>query len=474
MMKILFVYSEIQVKFGAYGFQHGIAALSAFMKQHGHTDTRLFYADQRASLANFKHFVEEFNPDIVCFYVTHDQYRFVRTMLDDLSEHHAFTICGGPHASLAPEMIEALPRLNAVCIGEGEHALLELVTARERGDDVSGIANLWVRTPAGIVRNGTRPLIADLDSLPLVDRDLFARDLTAKGVGLTQIGYPNSIRISRGCPFGCTFCSNRDLSQKQAGTYLRFRSLEHVLREIESVVQRYAPREMYFEDDTFTLVSSFIDDFCREYQQRVGLPFEFFCRIGEDSVEVLGKLHAAGGRRVSFGIESGNEELRRDVLHKNFTNQQVHDVFHAAHEMGLHAEAFVMAGLPGETPEMLRDTVKLLRDVQPDLYSVSIYFPFKGTELYRQCIEKGYISPDFELDDNFVSRRDSVLSMPQFSRKQILSAVRTFGWNIYKGKDWRKAFLFLVYESGPIGDWLLRFSAPLRRRLRRFVIQDEC
>jgi hypothetical protein len=142
--------------------------------------------------------------------------------------------------------------------------------------------------------------------------------------------------------------------------------------------------------------------------------------------------------------------------------------------MGLHAEAFVMAGLPEETPEMLQDTVQLLRDVQPDLYSVSIYFPFKGTELYRHCVNKGYISADFEIDDQFVSRRDSVLSMPQFSRDQIVAAVRRFGWEIYRGKDWRKAVLFRVYESGPIGDRLLRLSAPLRRHLRRFVIKDEC
>jgi radical SAM superfamily enzyme YgiQ (UPF0313 family) len=191
-------------------------------------------------------------------------------------------------------------------------------------------------------------------------------------------------------------------------------------------------------------------------------------------VEVLRKLHDAGGRRVSFGIESGNEDLRRQVLHKDFSNDQVREVFRAAHAMGLHAEAFVMAGLPEETPAKLNDTVQLLRDIQPDLYSVSIYFPFKGTALYRHCVAKGYVDPDFEVDDRFTSRRDSVLRMPQFTREQILSGVRRFGWNIYKGKDWRKAVLYLLYESGPVGDRLLRVSAPLRRRLRRFVIHDEC
>ncbi|MBA4319691.1 MAG: hypothetical protein C0412_14920, partial [Flavobacterium sp.] len=288
-------------------------------------------------------------------------------------------------------------------------------------------------------------------------------------IGLTQICYKNSFRVSRGCPHQCSFCSNKQISAAQLGSFVRFRSIDNVLSEIESVVKKFFPAEIYFEDDTFTLNESFIDEFCSEYPMRIGSPFEFFAHISSSTIQTLEKLRKAGGRRVSFGIESGNEELRRKILKKNFSNKDVIQIFKEAKKMGYHTEAFVMTGLPDETPERFNDTVQLLKTIKPDLYSLSIYFPFQGTDLYNYSVAKGYVTKNFEIPDNFVSRRNTLLRMPDFRPDEILYSVRTFGWKVYKDYSLKKAILFWIYES-KFGNALLRYGALFKRLLRKLII----
>jgi radical SAM superfamily enzyme YgiQ (UPF0313 family) len=468
-MKILFVFTEINVKFGIYGFQHGIAALSAYLKSNGYRNVRLCYISPHFTSYPFRKVLSNFQPDLIGFYTTHDQFHFIKKLLKEIKDPSIFTLCGGPHATLNPEIINDVPRLDAVCIGEGEGPLLELIKILEKKEKPAQIENLWIRAGKEIIKNKTRPFLENIDGLPFADRELFLQNRIWDRIGLTQISYKNSFRVSRGCPYQCSFCSNRQIGATQPGHFVRFRSVDKILAEIESTVKKFSPAEIYFEDDTFTMNESFIDEFCAKYPQRIGLPFEFFAHICPHTIRILEKLQKAGGRRVSFGIESGNEGLRKNILRKNFPNKEVVEIFKEAKKMGYHTEAFVMAGLPDETPGRFYDTVQLLRTVQPDLYSLSIYFPFQGTDLYKYCVDKEYIAGDFRIPDTFVSRRDTVLRMPGFRQSEILSSVRTFGWKVYKGYSLKKAILFWIYESR-FGDMLLEHVTLFKKLLRRFVI----
>jgi len=470
-MKILLVLTELNVKYGIYGFQHGLAALSAYLKKHGYQDITFCHLYYRYKVCDFRRIVRRQRPDIIGFYTTHDQFRFIKKLLCVVPEDcRAFTICGGPHATLNPDIIYEHPRLDAVCVGEGEEVFLELAKKLEKGKSPIDIPGLWVRDNGCIKKNSPRPFIQDIDSLPAPDREIFSASNPFKRIGLTGISYQNSFRIGRGCPYGCKFCSNEELGNAQKGTYLRFRSVGKVLEEIGRVKERYSLGEVYFEDDTFTLKSAFIDEFCEKYPSRIGLPFEFFSHIEDSTFEILEKLRRAGGRRVSFGVESGNEKLRRDLLGKDFSNKEIIEVFKEAGKMGYETEAFVMAGLPDETPEKFRETAELLRKIQPNLYSLSIYFPFKGTALYRQACERGYIEKDFEVPDDFISRRDTLLRMPDFARGEILASVKRFGWDVYRDRSLLKAALFRLYET-PLGDIFLRLFAPYKRLIRRMAVK---
>lgn len=468
-MKILFVFTEINVKFGAYGYQNGIAILSAYLKSHGYSDIRLCYISPSFTVRSFRDILSDFKPDIIGFYTTHDQFRFIKKLSLEIQDESAFVLCGGPHATLNPEIIYELPRLNAVCIGEGEQSFLELVKILEKKEKPAQIKNLWIRLEKEIIKNAPRCFLEGIDELPFADRKLFSRNKTLHRIGLTQISYKNSFYVSRGCPYQCSFCSNKELGASQPGRFLRFRSVDNVLAEIKSAVKEYSPSEIYFQDDTFAINDGFVNEFCEKYPGQIGIPFEFFAHIGPATIPILGKLRKAGGRRVSFGIESGNEKLRKNTLKKSFSNEEVIRIFKEAKKMGYKAEAFVMAGLPEETKENFEDTVKLLKTIQPDIYSLSIYFPFKGTELYEYSVKKGYIVRDFEIPDHFISRRDTLLKMPDFSRKEIIRMVGLFGWKIYKDYSLKKAILFWIYES-TFGDKLLKYAALCKKLLRNFAI----
>ncbi len=467
-MKLLLVFTEIQIKYGSYAFQHGLGAISAYVKRVGH-DVALAYMGPRWRPEDFRRRLREFDPDVIGFYTTEDQLRFARKLLDEPGVDECFTVFGGPFATLNPEYLEEEPRLDAICVGEGERPMVELLDRLAEGRDPGDVAGLWVRRGSEIIRNNAPPFLDNLDDLPWVDRELFASAPEISHVGITQISHLNSFRISRGCPYCCSFCSNERLGQAQEGGFTRFRSIDSVMAEIDSVVARYHPAEIYFEDDTFTLDPKYIDEFVQAYPKVTSLPFEFFSNVSRNTLEVLEKLRRVGGRRVSFGIESGNEDIRARVLGKRFSNERVKEIFAGAKAMGYQAEAFIMAGLPDETPESFGDTAELLREIQPDLYSVSIYFPFRGTALYDYTLEKGYLTGPVDLDDSFVSRRKALLEMPEFPPDVVRREVRRLPFRIYGRTSLRKAMLFRAYESR-MGDTMLQVLAPVRRALRVFAV----
>ena len=465
-MKVLLVNPEIRIKYGTYGYQAGLAALSASLKANGFTDVRLLHLNRPTNPARFRQAVRAIGPDLIGFYTTYNQYRFIRRFVSGLSKV-GYSILGGPHPTIYPKVLEETPGLDGICVGEGDETIVELAKAirERRGHD--DIAGLGFKNGAEAVFNPPRPFIEDLDRLPFEDRTVFETGRSRRA-GLLEISHANSFRLGRGCPFQCTFCSNHAQSKAQPGKYVRFRSLDHIFAEIGEVTRRYQPSVLYFQDDTFMSDPGFVGRFCKRYQEEVRLPFEFFGRIELVDKDILTRIRDAGGRRVSYGIESGDEGIRREVLKKRFANASVIEAFALTKKLGIVAEAFVMVGFPEETPESFGRTADLLRKIQPDLYTLSTYFPNPGTELYDRSRREGLLRHD-EVPMDVVNQRDVMLDLPGFRPRAVRAARRWFAFRVYGRTSFGKAILFLLYESW-IGDRLLRWATPVRRRLRRIAL----
>jgi radical SAM superfamily enzyme YgiQ (UPF0313 family) len=462
-MRIVLAFTEINQKFGALCFQHGLASISSVLKENGFRDVSLSYFTEKPDLARWEDYITRLKPTIIGFYSTAEQFQFVGSLIERVPKG-VFTICGGPHPTCYPDCIDIFPRLDAICIGEGESAMLELAEALKEGKDYSKIKNLWVRRNGEIIKNETGAFINNLDELPFADREIFNTQESIDKYGMAQV----RVMTTRGCPYQCTYCSNKRISEAQSGRYVRFRSAKHVMDELHQLKQNYQFDEVFFDDDIFMLSKSVRKEFCERYPVEIGKSFVFCGRVEQCNSDMLADLKKAGGRRIDFGIESGNEDLRRNLLKRNMSNEEILNAIEMAKSVGLKVKTLNMVGLPEETYEKHLDTVRLNQKIKPDIVSIYTFFPYPGTVLYDYCIQKKYYKPVQFLPDGYVSRRDTMLDMPYFSRKEIHHCFKWFGFRVFWRYSPVKALGITILNSN-YGEQFLDIVKRLRKILRKVL-----
>lgn len=314
-------------------------------------------------------------------------------------------VAGGLHPTFSPEAVLEAPGFDYVCLGEGEEATLELVAALEAGAPTGGIANLWPR-------GGTRPMLRapfePIDDLPFVARDLL--DEPAGTVHMTT---------QRGCPFPCTYCAAgiyRELYDG-VGTYGRRRSHESVLTELRDLREDGRLGYVIFLDDTFTIKHRWVKEFCRVYGEEIGAPFCLHARVETVNEQLLHTLAAAGCKQITYGVESGSERVRREVMRRPVTNQRFRDVFRWTRDAGILLTANFMMGLPGETRDDLQMTLDLAEELAVVDFGYFVFYPYPGTHLFRVCVDEGYLPEDHL--DRPANHRESILDLPDLTKADI-------------------------------------------------------
>jgi len=377
----------------------GVEYLSSFLKRAGHRTELLFDPALEDNLYFKNPFarefrlndktmkrIERFNPDLIAASALTGTYLKVRKLSMELKRRFGVpALIGGVHATALPEM--ALnDGFDMVCRGEGEEALLELVTKLEAGKGPGNTRNIWFKKGGKIVRNGLRPLIQDLDSLPMPDKDMFFRC-----GAFTDTLY---VMTGRGCPFKCTYCFNHFYQKIYCGlgNYVRRRSVENVIEEIKLSQKKHNVRFVEFLDDTFTLDRGWVEKFCAEYGESVGIPFRILTHPATVNKKILTQLKLAGCRDIAIGVESGDSKIRRKVLGRDTTNEQILKAGASVKNAGINLQLFVMFGVPDETPEDMWKTVELVRRIRPKKVGASVFYPFPNTKLMEYARERGLIN----------------------------------------------------------------------------------
>lgn len=424
-MKLALVYPDVGgvEHYGARKFYHGLGYLSSVLKQAGHK-TSLLYLQNEPSREGLLEEVRVRGADVVAFTATTHQFPYVarcaQWIKEDLPAVH--TVVGGTHATLVPDEVGSSPGIDVVCVGEGEYPLLEYVDALESGRDPTGIRNLWFQNGQGTssacrapVRNSLRPLIENLDELPHPDRELFDyEDILARNGGWVDM------MAGRGCPYGCSYCCNPGLRErlKGLGKYVRFRSVSNVLDEVRELVQRYTVKTLNFQDDVFTLDRDWTIAFCRAYRAEFKFPFWINTRVERiDDEEMVTALAQAGCRGVRIGVESGNEELRADILKRRMSNDQIRSAFRLAARHGLDVYTCNMLGIPGESATMIEETIALNRELQPADLQFSVFYPYPMTELHDTCVRDDLITEGQNLSSYY--ERKSILRLPTLTQREL-------------------------------------------------------
>jgi anaerobic magnesium-protoporphyrin IX monomethyl ester cyclase len=322
--------------------------------------------------------------------------RAVKARLDTL------VVWGGTHPTLAPE--DCAAEADVVCLGEGEGAMLELAEAVRDGREISGIRNLWVRQGEKIIRNPLRPLQQDLDSLPfpvLGDQGKFVIERDQLFPFDPYLGPRNAgdyyLAASRGCPFVCDYCCNSAFRRiyQGGGAYVRRRSPEHVLAELEQAQKQLKLEKVAFMDEVFSLDKTWTLSICRGYQERVGLPFK--CEVHPQTVdeELVAGMKAANLAYAVVGVQSGSERVRRELYHREMSNAEILAAAELLHRFEVIPYYDLILDNPYETEDDLAQTLDLVcrlpRPFNLEIFSLA-FFP--GTAITERALANQVITPD--------------------------------------------------------------------------------
>lgn len=365
----------------------GVMSIAALLKRHGHSASLVMTQGPQDAAQK----ILARDPDIVGFstLTATGEFEWGLEVARLVKKHRpsVIVIFGGMHPTLFPEESLSRDAVDMVCVGEGEHALLEVCRRRDQGQDFGDIPNLWVKTKEGLKRNAPGALIEDLDELPLPDRELY------RSAGYFRRVRGMDVMAGRHCQFACSYCYNPVLAglYEGRGTFFRKHSVDYVLRECRELVAQYRPRSFTFVDEFFSADKNWLSDFSERYRREIKVPF--VCNVRADTVdeEIADLLSGAGAATVCLGLETGNEGLRKAVLNKPFDNGRLIETARILHSRGIKFLTANMFGLPGETVENAFETVALNRRIKTDFFYFSVFQPYPGLEITRRARQLGLI-----------------------------------------------------------------------------------
>lgn len=362
----------------------GLLYLSAYLKSRGH-GVEVFDSTFRERIQLFAE-LERTPGGVLGIYTNLMTRRSVLGIIGAAKAQDWTVVLGGPEsANYADEYLAA--GADVVVIGEGELTLDELLHALQGAgaralQNVRGIA---FRDAAGtVLRTAERAKIPDLDALPLPDRE--AIDLQRyvevwrdhHGAGSV------SLITARGCPYKCTWCSHAVYGYSH-----RRRSPAAVADEVQGIVARYQPDQLWYADDVFTISHPWLHSYAAELRARgLHLPFETITRAdrlqSEASAAALAEL---GCYRIWIGSESGSQRIL-DAMQRDVTVAEVHRSVELARRHGIQVGMFLMWGYEGEEFEDIAATVELVRSTNPDIFLTTVSYPIKGTPYFERVRER--------------------------------------------------------------------------------------
>ncbi|MFC1642220.1 B12-binding domain-containing radical SAM protein [Myxococcota bacterium] len=416
------------------GFSHGLAALSAELKDAGHR-VGLVHVNERLGLpfdlGRIGRRLQRQQPDVVgiSFGSNHAASagalaRQVRKVLPGV-----WIVAGGVHTTLYPEQVMSWPEVDIAALGEADdYRLAEVLDDLERGRAPRQRAGFWYRRRA-VIRNPMAPPV-DLSRSRAADWGLFDH----RRILQLKRGWAD-VHGGRGCPGRCTYCFNQPMRRRyldvlggHAGRelpYVRKRPLDIVLEELRQCQIRYGEhiRVFSFTDDQFIVGRRWLFEFLEAYAGTFRIPLVFLSSPGSIDREVAERCAAAGVYMVRLGIESGSARVRERVLGRPIPSSAIRRAVSSLQSNGVNAFAFQMLGIPGETMTEVWQTFRSAARLHLDAVKFSLFWPYPGTQLYELCQRKHLIRSGFEFVGNNI--QDTPLRWPA-ERQRFLRRVAGF------------------------------------------------
>jgi radical SAM superfamily enzyme YgiQ (UPF0313 family) len=374
----------------------GVLYVATLLREEGVEVSILDQAAEGYSLEQTLKWVKRESPDLLGFSVLASSGKTATRIAAEVKKHDkdVLTVFGNYYATFNDSrLLTKYPQVDVVVRGEGEVTTKELVEHIQRNEDLKKVKGITFRRRGKITSTPDRPLIDEVDSLPIPDRTLLNVEYHSTLVG--AIGAPKkftTLLSSRGCPYRCRFCG----CQKIVNCTWRPRSVEGSFNELEQLVSE-GYQQFLFVDDSFTINPKRVMQLCEEIIKSK-LDVEWICegRVNHTNKELMGLMVKAGCRIIYYGIESANQRIL-DYYDKRITPNQSKRAVETARRAGMDmiVGSFII-GAPTESRKEVVRTLKFAQEIPLDIPQYNILGIFPGMALWDEFKELGYLTKELE------------------------------------------------------------------------------
>ncbi len=373
--------------------------------------------------------VRELKPDLIAFSVMSPHWFPLEPYFAELKNlmPSVPVVVGGYQAMLSQEQTISNPNVDFICVGDGEYAMGNLVQFL-RGSKDGPVDGMWEKLDDASIYESEPHQIGDLAALPFPDYDVFQKDGGFDDVNSSIFGPKGKLVLpvmtGRGCPYRCTYCCNTPVLEgwRNKKTFLRKYDPEEMVSELIRLRDKYKVEYFEFWDELFLSNLKFVRAFFEIYKEKIGLPFAINSRVEVMSEEFCQTAAAAGCHTIWFGIESGDEKYRAEMLGRKMKNQQIIDAAENCKKAGINRLTFNIVGMPLETADNMRETLRLNQRIAPEFFFFFPYIPLRGTPLYEVAEKKGLLKENKKNLHYLSAVNDRKFTMNMKERPELLTA----------------------------------------------------
>jgi len=375
----------------------GILTIAAYLEREGITVKVIDVHVEKLSADELKQRIKEINPRVVGITVltatAYASYK-IAALAKEISKE-TIVVVGGVHVDAMPSEALRSEFIDIVVRGDGEITFHE-ICQKQPLETIKGIS---YRKDGVIKHNPSSEMIMDLDSIPFPSYHLVPMDKYYPSIGAYKSLPAINLLMTRGCPGKCIFCNS-------AETTLRTRSADKVVDEIIRLKKDYGIREVQFYDDTFTIFKKNVMRFCELLiEKKVGITWTAFARADCINEKMAILMKKAGCHQVMFGIESGDEQIRKNIQ-KPINEEVTKKAIQICRKVKLEVRGAFILGSPGETIETMQKTLDFSMNLDLDIAIYNISTPYPGTQLFDWAKKNGYLKTenwnDYELSGSII------------------------------------------------------------------------
>lgn len=367
-------------------------------------------------------------------------HEFIKQLREAMPE--AIIVLGGQYCTLLPEVAFKDPNIDYLILAEGEYRFKQLLEVIESGKGIEKLDGVAYRDNGENIIIKQTSYISDLDAIPfpayeLIDFKKYSMKHNKYSLYNDARYLPYGIMLSsRGCPFNCAFCCAKEFSGKAC----RMRSAENVLAEIDYLVTEYGVKEIIFLDDNLmvnrkrinTILNGIIERNYGLHWKATNVP-----TFALDA-ELLQLMRDSGCYQITLPIESGNQYVLDNIIHKPLKLNKALEIISKAKELDFEIGCLFVIGMPGETYDQILETINFADKIDVDWVVFSIATPLPKTEVYEISKAKGYLPDDFDYSDfKFFGLGKGAITTEEFTPNQ-LEMLRAIEWDRINFKTEKK------------------------------------